>query len=62
MDWTNPRVSESTEEEEAKMSGLVSDFAVRMCKRAASAQGLIAPDTEVPSGKRPKLTGLDEEA
>ena len=32
MDWTNPGVSESTEEEKAKMFGLVSGFAARMRK------------------------------
>ena len=62
MDWTNPGVSESAEEEEAKMFGLVSDFAARMRKRVASAQGVTAPDVEVLGRKGPKLTGLDEEA
>ena len=32
VDWTNSRVSESAEEEEANMSYLVFGFAVRMCK------------------------------
>ena len=62
VDWTNPRVSESTEEEKAEMSVLVFNFSSRICKRVSSAQGLIAPGTEVPSGKRPKLTSPDEEA
>ena len=62
MDWMNPGVSELAEEEEAEMSCLVSDFAARMRKRVSNAQGLIAPGSEVPSGKHPKLTGLDEEA
>ena len=62
MDWTNPKVSESSEEEEAEMSALVSDFAVRMRKRAASAQGSTTPSTKVPSRKCPKLNGPDEEA
>ena len=47
MDWMNPRVSESAEEEEAEMSGLVSGFIARKCKRAASAQGETAPGFEV---------------
>ena len=42
VDWTNPRVSESTKEE-AEMSGLVSGFATMMRKRVASSQGLNAP-------------------
>ena len=62
MDWTNPRVSESTEEEAAEMSSLVSGFAARIRKQAASAQGVTTPDTEVPDGKLPKLIGPDEEA
>ena len=38
MDWTNSGINESVEEqEEAKMSSLVSSFAVMMHKRAASA-------------------------
>ena len=37
MDWTNPGVSESIEEEEVEMSGLVSGFSTRMRKREASA-------------------------
>ena len=44
------------------MSGLVYGFSARMRKPAASAQGEIVPSFEVPSGKRPKLFDLDEEA
>ena len=63
MDWTNPRVSESTkEEEEAKMSSLVSGFAVRMRKRVASARWEIALNSEVHGEKHPKLSSPDEEA
>ena len=57
----NPGVSESAKEEEAEMSGLVSGFASRMRKRAASTQGEIAPNFEVSSRKRLKLSGPDEE-
>ena len=57
VDWTNLRVSKS-----AEMYGLISSFAARMCKQAASAQGETAPGSEVPSGNRPKLSGQDEEA
>ena len=62
MDWTNPRISESAEEEEAKMFGLVSSFATKMRKRAARAQGETNPSTEASGGKHPQLIGLDEEA
>ena len=62
VDWTNSGVSESAEEEEAKMSSLVSGFSTRMCKRAASAHGETAPSFEVPKEKRPKLSGPNEEA
>ena len=62
MDWTNPGVSESDEEEKAEMSGLVFGFATRMRKQAASTQGLTAPNIEVPGEKCLKLTGPDEEA
>ena len=57
MDWTNMGVSKS-----AEMYGLVSSFAARMCKQAASAQGETAPGSEVPGGNRSKLSGQDEEA
>ena len=62
MEWTNLGVSESTEEEEGEMSGLISCFAARMRKRATNAQGLTAPSAEVTGGKHLKLTDLDEEA
>ena len=62
MDWTNPRISESAEEEEAKMFGLVSSFSTKMRKRAARAQGETNLNTEASGGKRPQLIGLDEEA
>ena len=61
VDWTNPGVSESDEEEKTEMSGLVSGFAVWMRKRAASAQ-VDAPSSEVQVGKRPKLLGPNEKA
>ena len=62
VNWTNLGVSESTKEEEAEMSGLVSGFTARMRKRAASAHGETALGAGVPGEKRPKLTDLDEEA
>ena len=62
VEWTNSGVSKSTEKEEAEMSGLVSSFAARMSKQAASAQGETAPSFEAPGRKHPKLSGPDEEA
>ena len=61
VDGTNLGVSELAEEKEADMFGLVSDFAARMRKQVASAQGFIAPGTEVHGGKCPKLVGPDEQ-
>ena len=53
MEWTNPRVSKSAEEEKVEMSSLVSGFSARMQKRAANAQGETVPSFEVPGGKHP---------
>ena len=39
VDWTNPGISESNEEEEAEMSSLVFCFPARMCKLAVNAWG-----------------------
>ena len=44
------------------MFGLVFGFATSMRKRVGSAQGEAAPSSEVLGGKRPKLSGPDEEA
>ena len=62
MDWTNPRVSESVEEEEAKMSRLVFCFSTRMSKRVTNAQRETALGGEASDGKRPKVTNPNEEA
>ena len=61
MDWTNLTVSESVEEREVEMSSLVAGFTMRMHKRDASAQEETTPDLKVPSDKRSRLFGLDEE-
>ena len=37
VDWTNPAVSQSIEEREVEMFGLVAVFAIQMRKRAANA-------------------------
>ena len=37
VDWTNSKISKSDEKEEVEMFGLVSGFAARMRKQAASA-------------------------
>ena len=39
-----------------------SGFSARMHKRAVSVQGETTPSIEASSGKRPKLTSIDEEA
>ena len=44
------------------MSNLATRFTARMRKQAASSQGETTPGLEVPSGKRLKWFGLDEEA
>ena len=62
MDWMNSGVSESAEEEEIEMSGLVFGFFARMRKRVTSTQGETAPGAEASGGKSPKLTYLSEEA
>ena len=62
MNWTNPGVSKSAKKEEVEIAGLISGFSARMRKRAASTKGETAPSYEAPSGKRPKLSGLDEQA
>ena len=61
VDWTNPTVSESTEERETEMFGLVVRFSMRMLKRAANTQGETSSGLEVPGEKRSKRFGLDEE-
>ena len=43
------------------MSSLAVGFAMRMRKQDVSAQGETTPGSEVPRGKRPKRSGLDEE-
>ena len=61
MDWTNSAVSQSTEEREAEMSGLVVGFAIRMRKRAANAQEGTTPDLKVSSNKRYRPSRSDDE-
>ena len=61
MDWTNLAVNESIEKREAKMSGLVAGFVMRMRKRAINTQGETTPGLEVPDDKRFKPYKLDKE-
>ena len=57
-----PQISrELVEKSESDMSSLAVGFAARMRKRATSAQGETTPGFEVPGGKRPKWSGLNEE-
>ena len=51
----------AAEEKEAEMFGLIAGFAVRMRKRATSAQGKATPSSEGPDGKRYKQSGPAEE-
>ena len=61
MYWTNSEVSESVKEREVEMSGLVVRFARQMSKRAANTLEETTPGLKVMSGKRSRLSGLDEE-
>ena len=61
MEWTNPAVSQSAEEKEVEMSGLVAGFTMRMCKRAANAQEGTTLGLEVLGGKRSRPSRFDEE-
>ena len=76
VDWVNPIppigetqgvhpvphiASDTTKESEDDMSNLVAGFSLQMLKRAMSAQGETTPDFEVPGGKSPKRSGLDED-
>ena len=61
LDRTNPAVSQSAEEIEAKMSGLFVRFATRMHKRAANTQERTTPDLEVPGDKRLRPSRFEEE-
>ena len=54
-------VSESTEERETEMSGLITRFAMRMRKRVANAQGETFFGLEVQDEKCFKRSGLDKE-
>ena len=57
-----PQISrELVEKSENDMSSLAVGFAARMRKRATSAQGETTPGFEVPGGKRPKWSSLNEE-
>ena len=53
--------SELVEESEDDMSSLATRFVAQMRKRVASAQWETILDSKVPSGKRPKWYGLEEE-
>ena len=62
MDLVDPISSEPAKEREDDMSNLAAGFAMRMNKRAVSAQGETTPDSEVPGSKHPKWSGPDKEA
>ena len=56
VDLTNLTVSQSVEERETEMSGLVAGFAIRMRKRAANAQEGTTPSLKVPGDKHPRAS------
>ena len=58
----NPIANESAEEREDDMSSLAARFFASMLKRAASAHRETTLGSEVPSGKHPKRSGLNDEA
>ena len=60
IEWTNPEVSQSVEERDAEMFGLVAGFAIRMHKRAANAREGTTPDLEVLGDKRSRPSRFDE--
>ena len=51
VNWTDPMVSESATEREAKMSNLTIGFVVLLRKRAANVQGEATPGSEGPNDK-----------
>ena len=61
VDWVDPIANESAEEREDNMSSLTARFSTRMRKQATSAQRETTPGSDVPGGKRPKRSGLNDE-
>ena len=61
VDWTNLEASQSIEEREAKMFGLIIGFAIRIHKLAAKAQEGTTPDLEVLGDKHSRSSRYDEE-
>ena len=57
----DPIASEPAEEREDDMSSLTVGFFAQMCKWVASIKGENTLNSEVPSGKRPKRSGLNDE-
>ena len=62
MDWTNQPVSQSIEEREVEMSGLVTGFSMLMHKRVANAKEGTILGLEVPGDKCSRPSRYDEEA
>ena len=62
VDWVDPNASDPIKEREEDMSSLAVEFAARICKQAARAQGETTPHSEVSGRKRQKWYGSDEEA
>ena len=57
----DPIANEPAEEREDDMSSITARFATRMCKWAASTQRETIPESEVPGGKCPQRSGLNDE-
>ena len=60
MDWTNSKVSQSAEEREAEMFGLVIGFVIQIRKQATNAKEGTTPGLEVPSDKGSRPSIFDE--
>ena len=61
MDWTDPTISESIEEREVEMFGLLTGFATRMCKRAINAQEETTPASKFLAANILSHLDFDEE-
>ena len=58
MDWVNPTLPTGETQDDCPAPQI--GFSARMCKQAVSAQGETTLDSEVPSGKCPKWSDLNE--
>ena len=61
VDWTNLEATQSIEEREAKMFGIIIGFSIRMHNLPAKAQEGTTPDLEVLGDKHSRSSRYDEE-